>query len=233
MDLRARKPEVGGVCDGDNDLHDSRKSGWLAPPAWGGPAAWVVTAAVLMAVGSPARQALAFLRADIARGQVWRLSTCNFVHLGFWHLFLDGLGLLLWVFLCGTRVGWLGWCTRTVVLALGVGVGLYVFVPHVVGYVGLSGMIYGLLILDLGHDAVVNADGFAALCVAAIMARVAWAIAVGTPTWEQHLMGGEVIGAAHVCGMAAAVVYVGVALAVQWYHHCRTGANFRILGRVR
>lgn len=207
------------------------KRALLAPAVWAGPAAWLVVALVLLAYGTPARDALGFARTAIAHGEWWRLVTGNFVHLGARHLFLDALGLGLWMLLCGTAVGWRGWCVRSLALASGVGLGLYFFVPGVVGYVGLSGMIYGLFVLDLGHDAVVDRDGFAILCVVVIAARVGWAIGSGTPAWERNFMGGEVISAAHLCGMATAVLYVGVALAYRWYRHRVLGSDFRFLGR--
>lgn len=202
-----------------------------APATWGGPLAWLVIAGVLLLVHPWAVRELAFVRPAIATGQWWRLVTGNFVHLGFWHLFLDALGLVLWIALCGTRVSISGWCARTLVLALGVGLGLYCFAPHVVGYVGLSGMIYGLFVLDLGHDALVEADRFAALCVVVIAGRVAWAMAGGTPAWEARLMGGQVIPAAHVCGMVTAALYLaGSLLAIAWQQR-RTGGKFRFLGK--
>lgn len=211
--------------------HHNGKWGPLAPAVWGGPAAWLTVAGILLLAGQPARDALGFIRPAITGGQWWRLLSCNFVHLGVWHLLLDALGLLLWVFLCGTRVSWPGWCWRSLILALGVGLGLYFFAPQVVGYVGLSGMIYGLLMLDLGRDVVVEADAFAALCVGVIVGRVAWAQHAGTPAWEYPLMGGEVISAAHVCGMVSAVVYVGVALAADGLRWRFGAAPFRIFGR--
>lgn len=198
---------------------------------WAAPTVWAALAGLLWLVGDGARDALAFSRPLIAQGEWWRLATCNFVHLGGWHLLLDVLGLLLWAWLCRVRVGVAGWLLRTICLALGVGLGLYLFVPGVVGYVGLSGMIYGLLALDLGRDAIVDRDGFAAFCVAAIVARVAWAMSAPTPAWERALIGGDVIGAAHVCGMVAGMLYTAVALGGQWFRHCRTGSHFRILGR--
>lgn len=211
--------------------HDNGKRGRLASSVWGGPLVWVAIAALLLLFGAPARQALAFVRVEIAGGQWWRLLSCNFVHLGFWHLFLDAMGLLLWVILCGTRVGWRGWCLRTLTLALGVGFGLYWFDPGLAGYVGLSGMIYGLLIWDLGRDAMVEADGFAALCALLVVVRVVWAFHTGTPAWERQLMGGQVISAAHVCGMVTAALCVGVGLLFQWLRRLTGTAEFRIFGR--
>lgn len=213
------------------DLHHSGLGRVAEPALWAAPAAWLGLACGVWLGGAAVADALAFARPLIERGQWWRLVTCNFVHLGGWHLFLDALGLLLWVWLCQVRMGVATWLLRTLALALGVGLGLYLFVPGVAGYVGLSGMIYGLLVLDLGHDAIVDKDGFAAFCVAVIVARVAWAMSGPTPAWERALIGGDVIGAAHVCGMVAGALYAAVALGWQWFQHCRSGSDFRLLGR--
>ena len=67
---------------------------WLPPLV-------IMLAALLLAAGGDAvRDALRFERTAIADGELWRLLTSNWVHLGWWHLFLNEMGLLVLVLLC-------------------------------------------------------------------------------------------------------------------------------------
>ena len=92
---------------------------------------------------------LAFDRAAIEGGQVWRLFTCHLVHLNHWHLLLNLSGLLL----CGYFFedlldrfrfwAWLLFC------GVSAGLALYFIDDPLMHYVGLSGILHGLLILCL------------------------------------------------------------------------------------
>ena len=92
---------------------------------------------------------LAFDRVAIEGGQVWRIFTCHLVHLNHWHLLLNLSGLLL----CGYFFedlldryrfwSWLLFC------ALTSGLALYLIDGQLTHYVGLSGILHGLLILCL------------------------------------------------------------------------------------
>ena len=92
---------------------------------------------------------LEFDRAAIEQGQVWRIVTCHLVHLNVWHLLLNLAGLLL----CGVFFAdlldrwrfwsWLGFCS------LVAGLALYGLDSQLRYYVGLSGILHGLLVLCL------------------------------------------------------------------------------------
>lgn len=206
---------------------------WHEPAVWGGPAVIVAFCGILLGVGVPASHWLAYQRVAIEHGQWWRLLSGNFVHLGTWHFAFNALSLGLWLFLYPSRLTAIDWGLRLLVLGLGVGLGLYFFVPDVGTYVGLSGIIYGLFLLDLGREALVEADRFALLCVIFVIVRVGWEAINGAPAYESHLLGGPVVTASHFCGMAAAVLYGAAGLWRQWRVSRTTGASFRILGRER
>lgn len=141
---------------------------------------------------------LAFDRRAIAQGQVWRLLSANFTHLGWPHTLLNAGGLLLvaWLWPRGHYVLWLG---QFVLISLIIGLGLYYF-DNVNLYVGASGTLHGSLML------------------AAIYSRwlprwrqwVFVALVVGKLLWEQSpwyddadiyaLIGGHVMTTAHFIG---------------------------------
>ncbi len=111
------------------------------------PVAVVATAAMLLAALGPAATALLrFERESIAHGELWRLLTGHFVHLGWTHLLLNLLGLGLVWSLVGRGLTSRRWYGALVLCALGVSAGLWFLDPGVAWYVGLSGVLHGLLV---------------------------------------------------------------------------------------
>jgi rhomboid family GlyGly-CTERM serine protease len=171
-------------------------------------------AAVLMALiailglgGDLARDWLAYNRAAIGHGQWWRLLTDNFVHLGWYHLFLNELGLLVLVLLCPESLHWSVWLRRVVLVGIGMSLGLYFFVPRIQNYVGASGMIHGLFVLGLGRQVLKQRDLIAAACLAYLVGKILWELATGVPVSDETAIGGKVLVESHLYGTLAAVIY--------------------------
>ncbi len=112
--------------------------------------AWLVVVMIVLGLASSwVNPWLAFDRVAIEQGQWWRILTCHLVHLNHWHLLLNLSGLLL----CGyffedlldrARLwAWLLFCGITT------GVALLILDPQLQHYVGLSGILHGLLVLCL------------------------------------------------------------------------------------
>src|SRR3954447_25325534 len=88
------------------------RSVWLAP---------VALMLLLLATGlggEPLRGLLSYDRAAITAGQWWRLLTGNFVHLGWYHWFLNELGLVVLVLLCPERLSLMILTRRVVLISL-------------------------------------------------------------------------------------------------------------------
>ena len=99
---------------------------------------------VLEMVGDVAFDSLCYNRSAIQEGQLWRLLSGNFIHIGWNHLGLNLAGLfLIWLFI----VQWLTlkeiWLT-VFLSALVVGLGLLMMNPEISQYVGLSGILHGI-----------------------------------------------------------------------------------------
>lgn len=174
---------------------------------WGLPVTlWLLAAALLCLAlgGDAARQALRYDRLAIADGQLWRIWTAHFVHLGWQHASLNLLGLLL--------CGWLtpaaalrGLWRQALWLALGVGLCLWAFSPEVPNYVGFSGVLYGLFVWSLAPQAW-RGDRFAGLALLLVLGWMLWQW-LGEPLRaEQQWIGGSVIGVAHVYGFVLAAL---------------------------
>ncbi|MBN3728985.1 rhombosortase, partial [Burkholderia sp. Ac-20379] len=112
-------------------------------------AGWWAAALMLAAVQAlPAawRDALAFDRAALRDGQLWRLVGAHFVHLGWRHALLN----LACLAACAPLVARRHRAAPALAgLAALVGALLWAFAPGVERYVGLSGVIYALAVLGL------------------------------------------------------------------------------------
>jgi rhomboid family GlyGly-CTERM serine protease len=142
--------------------------------------------------------ALRFERGLIA-AEPWRLLSGHFVHLGWMHLALNLGGLALMWALFGRGLRPAAWAGVLLLCALAVGGGLYVFDTALAWYVGLSGVLHGLLVL--GAWAARRAEARTALVVLlAIAAKLAWEQFTGADTGTAQLVGGDVVVNAHLYG---------------------------------
>lgn len=104
---------------------------------------------LLLAFFEPVSSAyLRFDRELIDAGEIWRLFSAHFVHLSYTHMVGNLLAVFLVAYIAGeslnnlTGVCLLLWCV------LVVGLGLYFFADHLSSYVGLSGVLHGLLVVS-------------------------------------------------------------------------------------
>lgn len=95
--------------------------------------------------GAAAVHRLEYDRAAIAAGEWWRLLTAHLIHLDFRHAALDLAGLaLLWV-LFARDLAPRAWTVVILITVAAIDGGLWVRDPGVSWYLGLSGMLHGLL----------------------------------------------------------------------------------------
>lgn len=170
---------------------------------------------VLAALGEPARLLLRYDRFAIGHGELWRLFTGNFVHLGIGHLLEDMAGLiLLWLLFEDALPGWrmpAVICTG----ALAVGIGLYIGDPQVDWYVGISGALDTLWAAgSLGL--MLQRDRFGWMLAGVLLAKLAYEQFFGALPFSSVSSGGNVIVDAHLYGaLAGALIGFGGGLARQ------------------
>ncbi len=90
-------------------------------------------------------QQLALAHDPVSNGEIWRLITSQFVHLGFNHTILNLVGYLIISASFREDILPKEEAISLMICTLGVGLGIYWFNPEIDWYVGLSGAIYGLL----------------------------------------------------------------------------------------
>ena len=173
---------------------------------WAVPVALMTLLAALELGGNPVREFLRFDHMAIRAGQWWRLLTGNFVHLGWWHLFLNELGVLVYVLLCPEPITPQVWLRRLLLLSLGMSAGLYFAAPGLQTYVGLSGVMHGLFVLGLGRQ-VMQKDLIALGCLAYLICKLGWELFAGAPVSDEAAIGGHVALDSHLWGALSAVVY--------------------------
>jgi rhomboid family GlyGly-CTERM serine protease len=141
----------------------------------------------------------------VADGQLWRLLSAHWVHVGWMHLLLNGLSLVICVAL--TAPGWSArrWLLVTLTMGLGISLLLMLNNPEVVDYAGHSGILYGLYVL--GGIGLYRRDRLVAvLVIAAIVIKVLMEQFSFHDFNTGALIGARVIVDAHLYGLLMAVV---------------------------
>ncbi len=93
-----------------------------------------------------ARQWLKYDRLAIQAGELWRLGSGHFAHLGAAHLALNLAGLFLVWALVGSRLSVALWLVVVVLALTGINLGFWFLDKHLLWYVGLSGMLHSFLV---------------------------------------------------------------------------------------
>lgn len=149
---------------------------------------------------------LRFERGLIA-AEPWRLLGAHFVHLGWMHLALNLGGLALMWALFGRGLRPSAWAGALLLCALAVGGGLYLRDTTLAWYVGLSGVLHGLLVV--GAVAALRTElRSALLLLLAVGAKLAWEQFTGADTGTAQLVGGDVVVNAHLYGALGGLLCV-------------------------
>ena len=109
-------------------------------------AAFILVMALLAGAHHIVNPWLRYQRAEVLDGQVWRLITCQIVHLNFWHFLLNTSGLVLILFFFRDLLDRLRFWLWFGVSSLGVGL-IFLLDPALNWYLGLSDLIQSLLVL--------------------------------------------------------------------------------------
>jgi rhomboid family GlyGly-CTERM serine protease len=181
------------------------------------PLALALTSFLCAALGQPLTGLLRYQRDAILAGQWWRLLTGNLVHLGWPHLWLNLVGLLLVWLLFQRALPQRVWLTVTAVSSLAVGLGLLIFDPNLAWYVGLSGTLHGLFAAGLVASLAAGQRAEWLLLVLFI-AKLSWEQLVGPTPGTSALAGGNVIVDAHLYGTVG-----GAFTVVVWRYVMRRG----------
>ena len=117
--------------------------------AWLLPLIFVSVSVLIMALGELGQEALRYDRVWIGQGESWRLLSGHFTHLSWSHLLLNSAGLLLVWFLVGKRYDLRAWLLVVAIILSVMDVAFWFLNPELYWYVGMSGMLHGLLLAGI------------------------------------------------------------------------------------
>jgi rhomboid family GlyGly-CTERM serine protease len=171
---------------------------------WTVPGIIMACSLLLEFAGDSGRLALRFDRAAIIGGDFWRLLTGHLVHLGWAHLILNVLGLMLVWLLCGRAFSPRAWCLVMLMVLAGIDFGLWFLDPALEWYVGLSGLLHGMLMA--GILALLFAGSREALVLGLVVAgKILWEQLSGPLPGSEGLAGAAVVVNAHLYGALAGI----------------------------
>jgi rhomboid family GlyGly-CTERM serine protease len=168
------------------------------------PAQWLALAVamvclMLQAGGESAQELFQFQRQGLAQGQLWRLFSGHFIHLGWSHALMNmaALGLLVYLLADGLEA----WSLVGLILAasLGVDIGLWFLQPELQWYVGLSGVLHGLFAGLLVLQWYCRAERYLWLMLL-LSVKLVWEGTTGPLPMTADLAGGPVVTVAHLYG---------------------------------
>ena len=195
-----------GLRKGNSSRHQS-----LGFAAWALPMAVLGCAIIIAILGDAGRVWLSYDRPEIAAGELWRLLSGHFVHLGISHLIWDAAGFLLIWYLVGQSFSRMQWAIVSLVTIVGIDLGFWFLEPNLSWYVGLSGLSHGVLAAGIvGSLKSGRVDMW--ILGAALIAKLAYEALVGPLPGSAQSSGGTVIVAAHVYGAVAGAIAAGVIL---------------------
>ncbi|WP_052481153.1 rhombosortase [Gilvimarinus agarilyticus] len=170
-----------------------------------------LTLAGLAAAGQTLNPLLQYQRSAIDQWQVWRLFSAHLVHLNLIHGLLNLAGLWLIIFWVGTERSRTSWMLAGALIGLSISLSLYIWQPNISYYVGLSGVLHGLLVFGLAPLCAQNLPaGWAGIIAITIKLCYEQIIPGGNSTTEV-LIAGPVVSIAHIYGAVS-----GALLAFIW-----------------
>ena len=117
--------------------------------AWAAPLVVLVVAAALLIGGDVVREALRYERSAVSSAELWRLASGHLVHLGGPHFALNAAGLALVWYLVGGAFSLREWVVVVLASVVAMDLGFWFLNPELAWYVGLSGLLHGILAAGL------------------------------------------------------------------------------------
>lgn len=190
----------------DRDKRQPRRS-------WSIPLLLSAVAIVVMLLADSGAETLRYQREAIMDGGVWRLLSGHLVHLGWMHLWLNLAGLWLIWLLTGDALTVAGWWLLLLWCAFFTALGLLLLNPELQWYVGLSGILHGLLLAGLLVRLSVGQRD-ALVVLVALVGKLVWEQFYGPMPGSEASVGGTVVVDAHLYGAVAGAAGVAWLLGV-------------------
>ena len=182
-----------------------QKNQWRDLRYWYIPIGIAIVSGAIELFGAEAHYGLRYDRFAIEDGKVWRLLTGHFVHLGTQHLILNLAGLVLVWLLVGRQYTMRQWGLVILIALVVIDFGFWYLDPGLEWYVGLSGLLHGLLIAG-ALTAYREMPVEALVILAAVTAKIMYEQMVGPMPGSESTAGGAVVVNAHLYGAIGGLV---------------------------
>lgn len=147
---------------------------------------------------------LMFDRGRIVSGEYWRIITGHFVHLGPIHLFLnDFVGLFVLMYARQVNKWLIVFKDITILCTLN---GLFLFIIKIDWYMGLSGLLYAMLIY-VSLISIKKINSFEMLVIVFISLKVMSEILYGASSLLELFIGAPVLIESHIGGILTGTMY--------------------------
>ncbi|WP_406667962.1 rhombosortase [Gallaecimonas sp. GXIMD1310] len=176
-------------------------------PYLAGPVSLILLAALLMLLPPHYAELLQYQREAILHGQLWRLLSGDFLHTNAWHLAMNCGGVVAIAWLHGRYYDFFGWWLRVLYLALASSVILLLAFPDLHWYLGLSGLLHGLIVIGAGED-IRRGEKTGYLLLLGVAAKVTWEQWHGPSAQIAALINAPVATQAHLAGAVAALPWL-------------------------
>jgi rhomboid family GlyGly-CTERM serine protease len=176
--------------------------------AWWAPGLAVSIAVLIALTGDWGRELFRYDRLAIGGGELWRLISGHFVHLGWSHFALNAVGLVLISFLVAARFSAIQWLLITLLIIVGIDLGFWVLEPQLAWYVGLSGVLHGLLAAGVASG-MRDGQSDSWIIGGLLVIKLIYEQLVGPVPGSEGTSGGDVVVAAHLYGAIAGALAGG------------------------
>lgn len=154
-------------------------------------------------------EALQYDRVAIIGGEYWRLLSGNLVHLGVNHLLLNSVGFLMVAALVWSYYSSAEWLVIFFVSSFAVSAGLFFLVPELRWYVGLSGVLHGLLLAGACVE-VKRYPHTGWLLMLLVLGKLFYEQITGPMPGSELAAGGSVVVQSHLFGGVAGLLMGGL-----------------------
>ena len=188
-----------------------RKLQWgpLRGGHWAVPFVLMLVCGLFAILGEDALQTLKYDRLAIVDGEFWRLVTGHLAHMGISHYALNMAGLLLVWLLTGRYFSLSEWVTVLLITLAVTTAGFWFVDRNLLWYVGLSGILHGLLVAG-SLRGLRELPGESAVIMCVLVAKLAWEQLAGPLPGSESVSGGNVIVNAHLYGAVGGAVAAGI-----------------------
>ena len=148
---------------------------------------------------------LRFDRAAVRSGEFWRLASGHFIHLGGSHFALNAAGLALVWFLVGQVFDVRQWLLVVAMSLFAMDLGLWFLNPGLDWYVGMSGLLHGILVAGLVEQ-LRRPDRETLVLAALVLGKLIFEQWSGPLPGSESTAGGPVVVDAHLYGALGGVL---------------------------